>query len=120
MTEKDLVFDARDSVNATILSGQTVSDVVDLGGARLVGVITPSSLTGTAMTFQASTASDGTFTPVYKTDGTTTAQFSITVSTSRWTVIPPEWFAGIRFLKVVSGTAEGGNRTITLVLKTSS
>lgn len=97
---------------ATIANGQTVSGAVDLGSKRLFAIVTPAALTSTAMTFQAS--HDGsTYNAVYDESG---SQLSYTVSTSRYIVIssPARWI-GVRYLKVVGGSAEGGARSITLV-----
>lgn len=99
--------------SVAIANGQTVSDAVDLGGLRPIALVTPAALTGTAFTFQASV--DGsTYVAVYDSSG---SAVSVTVSTSRYIVLSPTTFAGIRFLKVVSGSAEGGARTIQVVAR---
>lgn len=97
----------------TIASGQTVSGAVSLGGASLVGIITPAALTGTTLTFQAS-ADGTTYVPVYTTAGVAA---SVTVAASRYTAVPPTTIPGAPYLKVVSGSAEGADRTITLVVQ---
>ena len=102
-----------ETVDVTIANGATVSSAATLYGSRLVGIITPSALTGVAFTFQAS-ADGSTFTAVYDTNG---AAISATVSTDQWVVLDPADFAGIPYLKVVSGAAEGAGRTISLVVR---
>lgn len=99
-------------LTATIANGQTTSGAVDMGSKRLFAIVFPAALTSTAMTFQAS--HDGsTYNAVYYDDGT---QVSFTVAASRYIVIqaPARWI-GIRYLKLVAGSAEGGARSITLV-----
>lgn len=59
---------ARGTIAVTIASGQTVSGAAMLGGACLVGLITPAALTGTAITFQAS-ADGSTYVPLHATGG---------------------------------------------------
>lgn len=101
-------------IPATIASGQTTSGEIAMpAGASLVGIITPSALTGTAFTFTAALISGGTFVPVY--DESTA--YSLTVGTSRYIAVKPATFAGIRFFKVVSGSSEGGDRALTLVVR---
>jgi hypothetical protein len=99
-------------ITATIASGQTVGSAVDLGTKRLFAIVTPAALTSTAMTFQAS--HDGTtYNAVYDDAGT---QLSYTVAASRYIAItsPAKWI-GVRYLKLVGGSAEGGTRSIVLV-----
>lgn len=101
------------SATVTIASGQTVSNAIDLGEMAVVGLITPSAITSTAVTFQAS-ADNVTYNQVTKVDATV---YSVTVSASKHIVIPPADLAGIRWLKVVAGSAEGGDRTIYLTVR---
>jgi hypothetical protein len=99
-------------LTATIANGATVSDEMDLtSGRSLVAIQTPAALTGTALTFTACSTSGGTFVPVYDTSGNAV---SVTVSTSRYIPLTPASFVGIRYLKVVSGSAEAAARSITL------
>ena len=97
--------------NAVIANGGTVSAEVDLGdGFMLVGVSTP-TLTGTALTFQVATASGGTYRAMEKDDGNA---YSLTVESSKYYPVNPDHFLGVRFLKVVSGSAECAERTLIL------
>ena len=107
---------AATTVDVTIANGQTTSGEAALSnGQTLVGVILPAALTSTSMTFTAATAAGGTFVPVYDVGGA--AAYSITVGTSRYVPVDPRVFAGIRYLKAVGGSTEGGSRTITLVVR---
>jgi hypothetical protein len=98
-------------LSAVIASGQTKSGVIDLSGCVLVGILTPAALTGTSFSFEASTAADGTFLPVYDISGN---PVSVDVGTSRFIAILPSDLAGIQYLKLVSGSSEGAQRIIGL------
>ncbi len=94
----------------TILSGATVSSAVDLRGLDMLAFILPAAFTGTTIAFQMSpTAIDGTY---YSCYNTTDAIMQATVTQGRAYFITPQDLAGIRFIKLVSGSAEGANRTI--------
>lgn len=99
----------------TIAVEQTVSDAIDLCGTSLVGFITDANLTGTALTFQGSTTLGGTYVAIHNNSGA----ISRTVTTSKYYLeASSDTFAGLRFLKVVSGTIQATNPTIiTLVTK---
>lgn len=97
------------SSSVAIANGATVSSAADLVGHTLCGFSIPSAFTGTAITFQASL------------DGTTYQQlynggsaYSVTVAADKYVTVDPSVFAGVRYVKLVSGSAEGGARTITL------
>lgn len=99
----------------TISSGQTASGALDLRGRAFVGFIMPAAFTGSSVTFQGS--ADGTnFYALYNSDNT---QFSITVSTSRYYCLNPADFLGMQQLKIVSGSAEGADRDITIVTRSA-
>ena len=104
-------FNAFNTSTVTIESSGTTSSARDLNGlGNLVALVTPSALTGTSFTFQAST--DGsTYNAVYN-EGT---QYSVTVAASRYVALDPSVFAGAQYVKVVSGSTEAAERTITLV-----
>jgi hypothetical protein len=108
--------DTRRIVTATITvaTSTTVSAAVDLHGCALVGIQLPATFTGTALTFQAATTLTGTYQAVYGTGG---SAVSYTVAQGRFIALDPATLRGIRFLKVVSGSAEGANRDIELVVR---
>lgn len=95
----------------TIANSTTVSAAVDLAGTTLHGLILPAALTGVAMTFQMSDTLAGTYVAVQNLSG---ASHSVTVAASKFVPVDPNIFAGIRFLKLVSGSAEAADRTIIL------
>ena len=85
----------------TIVSGQSLSAALDLGYQRAVRVGIPAVWTAANLTFQVST--DGnTFKDLYDATG---AEYTVTVAANRAVILPLTDFAGIRFLKVRSGTA---------------
>lgn len=98
---------------ATILSGATVSDAIDLIGRGCLVIYLPATFTGATITFQGS-YDNVTFLALYNTSNT---QMSMTVTQNRAYVLSPEDLVGIRYLKLVSGSAEGADRTITLVTR---
>lgn len=113
------------SATATILSGQSITDAIDLGANRLHRLITPTAWTAAAITFQSS--DDGvSYRDLYTVavDGTATevsiASAGIPTAAARSFVLDPVVFLGVRYLKVRSGTSaaavnQGADRTLTLV-----
>ena len=69
-------------------------------------------MTGTTLTLQVSTTFAGTYNAAYNSAGAV----SYTIAGARYLVFPSSDTVGIRFLKLVSGTAEAGARTITMHL----
>lgn len=99
--------------SAVIPLNGTSTPAIALGGMTIVGVQLPAALTGTALSFQASTDIAGTFTDVYNAAG----KISITVAASRWVTLDPKDFQGLQFIKIVSGSTELAARTLGLTLK---
>lgn len=104
---------------ATIASGGTVSNACDLGtldaSQGLAGFVIPATFTGTAITFQVS-VDDSTYQALY--NGNT--QLSITVAQGRTYSLTGDQRAtlfGWRYVKLVSGSAEGGARDIKLLVR---
>lgn len=102
-------------VDVTIANGQQTSDAADLSSGRsVVGVLMPAAFTGTALTFTTCATSGGTYVPVHEAGGDA---YSVTVAAARYIPIPPADLSGVRYLKVVSGSAEGGARVVRLVVR---
>lgn len=99
---------------ASILSGQTKSVAMDLGGLTLVGILLR-AFTGTALTFEVCDTIDGAFVPLKST--TSGSALSYTVAQNTYAAIDPKDFQGVNFLKLVSGGAEAADRTPVLMLK---
>ena len=109
------------TVNATIANGASLSGVVDIGeGKTLCAIDMPADWTAANLTFQASTASDGTFDNLYDQYGT---EKTVTADEDRYIALDdPAFWLGVRYIKVRSGTAasavnQGAERVITLVTK---
>ena len=101
----------------TIANGQTASAAIKLEGRTLCGLFIPSAFTGTAITFEASRYAETTFISMF--DGSGVA-ISKTVAQGQYIVLNPQDFAGINYIKVVSGSAEAAEREIALALKSLS
>jgi len=98
----------RASQTVRITSGQTKSEVIDLGSMVLVGLLL-GTMTGTGFTFEACDTKDGTFRPVVGVGGT---PVDYTTASDNYYAIDPKDFYGVRFLKLVSDAAEGANRDV--------
>lgn len=100
---------------AKIASGETVGVAVDLRGQRLVGIKTPAALTGVTLSFQAAEASDGTFVAVKHLNTLAVTATTLTsVSTDQHILLPFDKAPANCWLKLVSGSAEGADRTFYL------
>lgn len=107
--------DKRYVVVTSIASGQTVGDSEDVSGCTLTAIEIPVALTGASITFTASQTEGGTYYTVRKEDGTA---YTISGTTNAgYFKVDPLQFTGIRFLKVVSASAEGSTRTINLITR---
>lgn len=99
--------------NISIANGASLSSAIDLDENGIVALQMPSAWTAANLTFQGSY--DGvTFADVYDSAGT---ELSVTAAASRYIVLTPATFAGLRHLKVRSGTTgtpvnQGAARTI--------
>lgn len=100
------------TLSTTIPINTTTSVAINLAGFSLVGIVTPSALTGTAFTFLASL--DGVaYVPLVNSSGAV----SYTVAVSQYLSVNPQDFYGVPFIKIVSGTTETAARTINLSVK---
>lgn len=102
--------------SVTIANAASLSDAMDLQGARLVGIRMPATWTAAGLTFQVS--EDGTnFVDLYNSAGEVAYT---TAAGSRGLSFLAEDFLGWRYVKVRSGTAaspvnQGGARTLILI-----
>ena len=99
---------------ATIANGATTSGAIDLGGCTLAGIQLPAAFTGTSLKFQAATTLGGTYQTLIDGLGN---DVSKTVAQGKFLRLSPGEFAGVQFLKIVSGSAEGGARTLELAVR---
>lgn len=102
-------------VEVAIPISGTTTPAIPLNGFSLVGITTPATFTGTALTFLVSNALAGTYVPLKTT--TSGTALSYTVTTSSYYAIDPKDFAGVAFLKIVSGSTEGAARTLICSIK---
>lgn len=100
-------------LDITISSGGTTSSALNLNGLSLVGITFPTSFTSTSVSFTGSTAIGGTYRAVYDTSGA----ISYTIAQNRYYSLDPVKFQGLKYLKIVTGSAEAYERTVTLHLK---
>lgn len=96
-----------------IASSATTSNALDVGEWLVAGIVTPAALTGTSLTFTGALEEDGTYRTLKDSAGT---DISVTVSTDDHILIEPQTFAGVAWIKLVSGSTEAAEREITLVL----
>lgn len=101
------------STTVTIASSGTTSQAVDVGEWLIAGIVTPAALTGITMTFTGALTEGGTYRPLRDSSGTA---ISVTVSPDDHILIEPQTFAGVSWIKLVSGSTEAAAREITLVL----
>ena len=103
-------------ISATIADAQTKSAVIDLGGLELVGIFVPSGFDGSTLSLEASATSGGTYVPVQNGVGQT---YSLTAAANVYVPFPNlAIIAGLRYIKLVSGTAQSGGATnFTLVVR---
>lgn len=97
---------------ATIASGQTVSGAVYLGDKLPVAVRMPASFTGASITFQGSP--DGV---TYQAINLGGAAYAESVAASKDVQLDPSVFVGYRYLKIVSASAEGAERSLTVLTR---
>ncbi len=106
------------TATATIANGAALSPAVDLTAYTLVAIQLPSSWTAAGLTFQAAHDNQN-FGNLYDKNG---EYLFSAVDANRYLICDPSAFAGIRYLKIRSGTGaapvnQGAERTITLVLR---
>lgn len=106
------------TATATIANGTALSAAVDLSAYTLVAIQLPSAWTAAGLTFQAANDNQN-FGDVY--DQTGEHAFAA-VAANRYLICDPSAFAGVRYLKIRSGTGaspvnQGADRVLTLVLR---
>ena len=102
------------NANAVIANGQTTSDAIDLFGTTLVGIQMPATFTGSSISFEAATTLGGTYQPITNSGGNS---ISATAAGGKFISIDPSDIAGVQFIKIVSDSAEGAERTLELVTR---
>lgn len=105
-------------IPAVISAGGSLSAAVDLGGLRLAGIEMPGSWTAAGLTFQAAGSAQASLADLYSESGT---EVSVPAAAGRFIRLEGVVFAGLRWLKVRSGTSitpvnQSAERTLKLVL----
>lgn len=101
--------------NVTIANGQTTSNVADTGGAPLAGIYAPASMTGASLRFQAAITGDGTFSDVRDRFGN---NITVTLNAAgSFHSLTDSLLFGADFIRVISSSAEGAERVLTLVFQ---
>lgn len=106
------------TVAVTIAINESLSGAVAVGDGVFTGIVMPAAWTAAVLTFQASF--DGTtFYNLYDEAG---GEYTIAADASRYITVPAGDFAGVRFLKVRSGTAaaavnQAAARTLSLIVR---
>lgn len=105
--------------SVTIANNASLSGAMSLGEGGIVGIYMPADWTAASLTFAAALSEDGTFNPVYDQDGT---ELTVAADADRYIVLNPADFAGIRFMKIRSGTSgsavtQGGARVLEVITR---
>lgn len=103
------------TVSTTIAAGQTTSGEIDTQGKQIVAIIFPATFTGGTVKLQSSLTSGGTFRDVNQVDSTSVYNINVAVNDHQpldlWTTY------GLGYVKIVSASTEGSQRTLQVVLK---
>lgn len=103
---------------AVIAAGESLSSTADLGGLRLAGIEMPTAWTAAGLTFQGAASNPAGLADLYDGSG---VEVSLSAAAGRFIQVDEERFAGIRWLKIRSGTSatpvnQTAERTLRLVL----
>lgn len=114
-----MLGELRQAPSAVIANAASLSGAINLGDGGLVALKMPSAWTAAALTFKAAEKEDGTYYDVYDSTGTA---LSVTAAASTYILLAPSTFAGLRFIKIQSGTtgspvAQGAARTIIVLVR---
>lgn len=96
----------------TIANGATTSEDVNLSGFTLAGILFPVAPTGATFTFNGSVDNGVTYYDIKNSAGTA---ISITLAGAGIYKLNAADFVGLDRIKVVSASAEGALRTITVI-----
>lgn len=113
------VVNISDTLTATILSGQSVSAAVNLGGLRLFGLVMPAAWTTANLTFQMSPDNGVSWSNIFDING---VEFTVTAAASRFITFDPAALPAVQWLQIRSGTSgtpvvQAADRNINLVLR---
>lgn len=105
--------------NVVIANAATASGGVDIQGYRIVGIIAP-AMTGTTLAIECAQGNvnappaGAAYVPVFVSG----SAFTVAIGTARHIALDESVLAGVgRFVRLVSNAAEGGARTLTILLR---
>jgi len=103
------------NITATIASGATVSEAVELDKYRVVGVFIPSNFDGTTLTISVAPALDGTYLPAQSSAAASTP-WTVTVAAGQYVPLVisgnGDPAAGFRYIKFTSGSSQTTTDTV--------
>lgn len=100
--------------NVKIASGQTASGAIDVSGSKITGLAVPAGFTGTAIRLEGRLEErDGDWFPIHDGAG---AQITYTVAAGRIVLFDPSLIQGLRYARLVAGTAQGADAILTVFL----
>lgn len=102
--------------SVSIASGQTQTAAITLGKKALLAVYIPATMTGTTLTVYMSDSVAGTYDPLCDITGTNVS-FAISAGTAKWYYIEPAKSVAAQFVKLTSSGAEGGTRTLKVLVR---
>ena len=108
------------SVVATIATGAALSDTIFTGGLPICGIAMPAAWDAADLTFKASCDVAANVANVYDKDG---LELDFKTAAGNFITCDPSYFAGVRYIKVRSGTNasavnQSATRSITLAIRT--
>ncbi len=100
--------------NVVITAGTSSSNGLSLGGCSLVGVVTPATMTSTSLRFEASFDGGTSYIPIENGAG---GNISKTISGGEYIPLDAADFLGVNYLRIISGSNEASNRTLTVIMR---
>lgn len=102
--------------DAVIAVGETDSDVVDLSGTTILGIVTPAGLTATTFKIKACETRDGTFLTVNDAVAGADLEFTVAASGHYSFAASIQHLRGLRFIKLSGNTAQlSAEKTIRVI-----
>ena len=116
----EYVATARKTVTATIASGAALSNVIDVRGYRVAGIMMPGTWTAAKVSFRCCDTSGGTFLDVYN-DANAEVSMDVTAAKVHMINTLRNQLSGLSYIKLRSGVTatpvnQAADREITLIL----
>jgi len=107
---------SQQTVTAAIAINTKVSQVLDMQGGFLGGIILPAALTSTTLTFTVANAPNGTFTSLCDTSG---SAISYTVAASKAIAFAKDVFAPWPYVILNFGSNEAAARSVICIIRST-